>query len=516
MSFQKMPLAARAGNTVVSYADYIGQMFYPANLVVFYPHPGKALPFWKIALALILLIAISNAAFNWRKQRPWLLSGWLWYLGMLVPVIGLVQAGDLARADRYTYLPQIGLYLLLTWGAADLCARLPHRRLLLGSLATTAIAALALTAHRQTSHWRDSETLWNHALACDPDHLLAHENLGAALDSKGRIPEAISHYQRAVEIKPDYDMAQNNLGLDLFLTGRLSEAVPHFQKALEVKPAYAAAHNNLANVFLQTGQFEDAASHYRKALESSPDSATTEANLGIALVQTGHLANAIVHYERALALQPDYAKPQANLGSALLQTGRASEAIPHLERAIALQPNYAIAHANLGSALLATGAPREAIAHFQQALDLQPPFYGARTILAWTLATHPDASLRDGPRAVTIARQASEAAGGTNAYVLRTLAAAYAEAGRFPEAVQTAQLALQLPETQARLALREALQAQLALYQSGRPFHETVLSETERTQIQLREFGSQVHEEAMLPESGNQLVPAKPGQVRPH
>ena len=471
ISSEKIPFFTRAANALVSYTAYIGQTFYPANLVVFYPHPGNTLPVWKIALALTLFTALSAAALALRKRRPWLLVGWLWYLGMLVPVIGLVQSGDLARADRYTYLPQIGLYLLLTWTVADLCT-MRHRRLLLGSLAGLVIAALALTAYRQTAHWHDDEALWTHAVACSPDNAVATDNLGKALDLKGRDEEAITLHRRAVQIRPDYQIAENNLGLDLLRTGKVGEAIMHFQKAIEIRPAYAPAHNNLANAFVSIGQLDEAIEHYLIAIEKRPDMAEAEANLGIALVQTGHVANAIVHYERALEIQPGYAKAHANLANALLQTGRTREAIDHLQRAVALQPDFAFAHANLGHALLLSGAARDAIPHLQRALDLQPQMSSARINLAWVLATHPDSSLRDGPRAVVLTEQAGPADGEKNTTILRTLAAAYAEAGRFPEAVQTAQRALQSPEAQADAALRETLRAQLDLYQAGSPFHE--------------------------------------------
>ena len=495
VSSEKMPLLTRAGNAVVSYADYIGQMFYPANLAVFYPHPGNALPVWKITLALSLLIAVSAAALALRKKRPWLLVGWLWYLGMLVPVIGLVQSGELARADRYTYLPQIGLYLLLIWAVADLCAGLRYRSVLLGSLSGIVIAALAHTAYRQAAYWRDDKALWNHALACNPDNALVHEKLAIMLDLKDWRTEAMAEHRRALEIKPDDEIAHSNFGFDLFLTGQVREAIPHFHKALEIRPDYAQAHNNLAIALVQTRQLEEAIDHYRQAIASAPNFAVAEANLGNALVQTGRVANAIVHYEKALEIEPDYAKAHAHLGRALLQTGRTHEAIAHFERAIALQPGYAIAHANLGTALLRTGDARNAILHFQKALDLQPEFSTAQNNLAWVLATHPDATLRDGPRALFLALQASETAGGQNASILRSLAAAYAETGRFPEAVQAAQRALQLPEAQADKALREALRAQLELYQSGAPYHEEpALSETVRTQLEFSPFASPFHE----------------------
>lgn len=469
---ETMSLLIRTENAVVSCADYIGKMFHPVDLVVFYPHPGNTLPASKIAFAFVLLIVISAAAFAARKRQPWLLVGWLWYLGMLVPVLGLVQSGDLARADRYTYLPQIGLYIALTWTAGDFCAGLRHRGPLLATVAVSVIAALAVTSRRQTAHWRDSETLWNHALACNPDNAIAHENLGSALDLKGRHDDAIAHHRRAVEIKPDYGPAFNSVGSYLLLAGRVGEAIPLFQKALEIMPANAVAHSNLANCFLKTAQFDDAIAHFRRAIEITPDFAGAEANLGGAFLLTGRAANAIEHYEKALELQPGNAATHANLASALLQTARTREAVDHLQTALALQPDFALAHARLAHALLLSGAAQDAIPHFQKALDLEPDMSSARARFAWLLSTHPDPVVRDGPRAFTLAQQASEAAGNKDAAILRILAAACAEAGHLPEAVQTAQHALQLPEAQTDKVLNAALRAELEFYQSGSPFHE--------------------------------------------
>ncbi len=436
---ERMTLLTRIGNAFVSYTDYIGQMFYPSGLSVFYPHPGNALPLGKATLALALLLAISATAYALRKARPWLLVGWLWYLGMLVPVIGLVQSGELARADRYTYLPQIGLYLLLTWTAADLCARLPHRWLLLGSLSAGIITALALTARRQTFHWHDTRALWINAIACNPRNVLAHEQYATALSRKGSADEAMAQHEKALEIDPNYEPAHNNLGLALFEKGRVSEAITHYKRALEINPRYEIAHNNLGTALLQTGQVEEAAEHFKKAIEIKPDFAGAEANLANTCVRTGRLANAVFHYQKAIEIDPKYAKAHGNLGSTLLQTGR----------------------------------PWEAVAEFEKALELQPDYHLIQNNLARVLATHPDASLRDGPRAVVLAEGASKAAGGKNALFLRTLAAAYAEAGRFTDAVQTAQHALELPEAQADAGQSAALRAELELYQAGSPFHES-------------------------------------------
>lgn len=464
---EKMPLAMRMGNAIASYADYIGQMFYPARLAVFYPHPEGSLPAWKLALALAVLAAISSAAFGLRKRHPYLITGWLWYLAMLVPVIGLVQSGDLARADRYTYLPQIGLYLMVTWMAADLCARFRQRAVLLGAASALVIAALTFSAHRQAAHWRDSETLWRHALAVDDSNPVAHEYLALAFDLQNRDAEAVAHHQRAIALKPDYALARNNLAPQLLANGQVEEAITHLEEALKARPLYAAAHNNLGNAFLQTGRFEEAIIQYRRAIEIRADFSAAEANLGLALLQTGRVANAIMHLERAIAIQPDYAKAHANLGSALLRSGRAREAVERLQTAIAYQPDDAISHANLGRALLLVASARDAIPHFRRALELHPRFTASAAELAWILATTPDSELRDGSQAVILAERANELASGRDASILRTLAAAYAEAGRFADAIKTAESAMDTAKAQPNKALIEALQTEIQLYRSG-------------------------------------------------
>ena len=284
-SFGKFSLPLRMGNAVVSYVAYLGQMFWPADLAVLYPFTTGDVGVSRVMLSLVLLAGISTGVFVLRRRCPCFLTGWLWYLIMLVPVIGIIQVGAQARADRYTYLPQIGLYLLLTWAAADLCAGWRHRRVVLGGLATVILAALIFCARAQTACWRNSETLWTHTLACTSDNYIAHNNLGNALLKTGHADEAIVHFQKALEIKPDYAEAHNNLGNVLFQKGDVDEAMVHYQKALEVNPDYAMAHNNLGNALLQKGKVDEAIAHFQKALQIKPDYAEAHNNLGYTLIQ---------------------------------------------------------------------------------------------------------------------------------------------------------------------------------------------------------------------------------------
>jgi tetratricopeptide (TPR) repeat protein len=368
----KLPFGLRMENAVVSYVIYLWQMICPSGLACVYPNPTNYLPFWQVAGALGLLLAMSGVVWIFRRTHPCLIVGWLWYLGMMIPVIGIVQISYYARADRYTYLPQIGLYLLLTWAAADVCAGWRHRRVVLGGLATVILAALIFRARAQTAYWRNSETLWTHTLACTSDNCVAQNNLGTALLQKGSVDEAIIHFQTALQIKPGFTKAHNNLGNALFQKGNGDEAMVHFQKALQIDPDSAEAHNNLGNALLQKGKVDEAMVHYQTALQIKPDYAEAQNNLGNALLQKGSVDEAIAQYQTALQIKPDYAEAHNDLGNALLQKGKVDEAMVHYQTALQIKPGYAEAHINLGYALLQKGKADEAMVHCQKALQIKP------------------------------------------------------------------------------------------------------------------------------------------------
>jgi protein O-mannosyl-transferase len=403
-AIQSVPLAMRIGNALVSYVAYLGQMIYPVGLAVFYPYPGNGLALWKVISAFVLLLVISAGVVAARRKQPWFLVGWLWYLGMLVPAIGLIQSGLRARADRYTYLPQVGLYLLLAWAAVELCAGWRHRRAVLGGCAMIILAALIFCARVQTSYWRNSELLWTHTLACTSDNAEAHYNLGNALLKKGDVDEAIDHYQKALQISPNSADVHNNFGNALIKKDSVDKAIDHYQKALQINPTYAKAH--------------------------------------------------------------------LNLGSALLKKGSADEAITHFQKALQINPDYVNAHLNLGNALLKKGSVDEAITHYQKALQINPDNTEAQNNLAWVLATTVQAPLRNGRQAVELAQQANRLAGGENPIILRTLAAAYAEAGQYSDAQQSAQKAMAMARTAGQSNLVEQLNDELKLYAAGLPFHQ--------------------------------------------
>jgi tetratricopeptide (TPR) repeat protein len=377
MVFQKdfivpLPLTLRIGNAVVFYVVYLRQMLCPSGLAVLYPFTIGDVGISEVALSLVLLAGISTGVFVLRRRRPYLLTGWLWYLGMLVPVIGVVHVGLVARADRFTYLPQIGLYLLLTWAAADLCAGWRHRRVVLGGFATVILVALIFCARIQVSYWRNSESLWTHTVVCTSDNFIGHSNLGITLFQKGRVDEAITQYQTALQIKPDYTEVHNNLGNALFQKGNADEAIAQYQQALQINPYYAEACYDLGNALFQKGNVDEAIAHFQQALQIKPDYAEACYNLGTALLQKGNVDEAIAHFQQALQIKPDYMEAHINLGNALLQKGNVDEATTHFQKALQIKPGDAEACYNLGNALLQKGNVDEAITHLQQALQINP------------------------------------------------------------------------------------------------------------------------------------------------
>jgi tetratricopeptide (TPR) repeat protein len=409
-----MPLAWRADNALIGCITYLRQMVWPVKLAPFYPHLEGGLPVWELATSLVFLLALTITVWLRRRTNAYLVTGWFWYLGMLVPVLGLVQVGAQGWADRYTYLPQIGLYHCLTWGLADLSVRLPQRRAILGLGGTLVLIALAWTARVQASHWRDSESLWTHTLAVTSESGVAHNNLGAVLYQRGQIDEALSHYERALEIRSREQTSRYDFLLAL-----------------------------------------------------------THANIGAALHRKGLLDEAIGHYQKATELQPDYAEGYLGLGGALAAKGQLDDAIVLLQKAVMIRPDFAAAYADLGSMFLTKRQDLEAIASYEKALELAPRSLTSLNNLAWLFATNPDPSIRNGPKALALAEQAVQISGGADPFYLHKLAAAYAATGRFSQALETARRALQLATDQGSSALAGELQRNISVYQTDNPLTDT-------------------------------------------
>jgi len=276
---EELPILERLNNAVISYVLYIWQMLWPLNLTVFYPHPENRLPLWEIISSLFLLICVTAVAITLRKQLPYLITGWLWYLGMLVPVIGLVQVGWQGRADRYTYLPQIGLYIAATWTVADLTRLWRHQRIILSAAALLTIVVLSWRAWVQTRYWRDSETLFKHALAVTTNNDVAENNLGIVYLRKGNLDEAISLLQAAVDLRPDNSPAHENLAKALLQKGHVTDALIHYRKLLELQPNNIEVHNIVGTVLIQQGRIREGVEEWQKVLEIQPDNGNAMSNL---------------------------------------------------------------------------------------------------------------------------------------------------------------------------------------------------------------------------------------------
>jgi tetratricopeptide (TPR) repeat protein len=360
----------RVGNAMLAYTDYLKHMFYPVGLALLYPRPGTNLPLWKVGLSVLLLLIISAGVTVGRRKHPYLLVGWLWYLGMLLPVIDIMQAGDQARADRYTYLPQIGLYILITWGAVELCNSWRSGRVVLGFGAVAILGGLLVGARVQTSFWKNSVSIWSHTLACLPENSLAHNNLGNALVARENWAEAVQHFERALQIKPDYAQAHLNLGVALANQGKREEAIQHFKRALQINPDSADALYNLGNALAAEGKPAEAIQHLKRALQLKPDYSLAHYDLGNVLATQGKWEEAIGQYEQALHRKLDYSDAQYILGVALATQRKWEEAIELYRRVIQAKPGFAEARYNFGIALASRGKSAEALRQFQQALLL--------------------------------------------------------------------------------------------------------------------------------------------------
>src|SRR6266576_1764764 len=373
-STEDLPIQWRITNAIVSYVIYVWQMIWPHDLVPFYVHPESRLEMWHLVLASALLVVVTAIAFALRRRRLYLIVGWLWYVVMLVPVIGLIQVGLQGHADRYTYLPQIGLYIAVTWLTYDLTASWRFQRVILASAAGIVIGVLSILGWKQTTHWRNTESLWSHTLSAAPESDVAHTGLAGVLSTQGQFDEAISHYRRA----------------------------------LQLRDGNAATHYGLAMALVEQHKVDEAIEHFKKALSMQADNTEASNNLGVMYIHRGEIGNAIAQWQQTLAFDPDNGQAANNL--------------------------------------------------------------------AWVFATSPDAEFRDGPKAVELAERTLHTPGGENPAVLRTLAAAYAENNRFPEAVATAERGQHLAEARGDSATAGSLRRCADIFRRGEALHTWQLS----------------------------------------
>ncbi len=338
-SIQSYPIGMRVSNALVSYAQYLGKMIWPHPLACFYPYPDN-IPLWQVAGAGLVVLGISIFAVRSARKHPYFLVGWLWYLITLVPVIGLVQAGDQALADRFTYLPLMGLFLMIVWGSTVFLKEWRHRKTILFASVCFVTVACAVVTRSQMKYWQNSLTLFEHAIEVTSNNYLAHNNLGAVLVDREKYEEAI----------------------------------PHFAEALRIKPNYADAHYNLANALARQGKVQEAIEHHQAALQITPGDVRTKNRLGVLLAGQGRYREAVACFEEILRTDPAYAEAYNNIGVALSEQGRYQEAIKHFREALRFRPNFAEAHFSLCVAYLMTGNRNSALQEYETLKTINPNF----------------------------------------------------------------------------------------------------------------------------------------------
>jgi Flp pilus assembly protein TadD len=402
-SAEQAPWALYLANVPVSYVRYLGKLLWPSDLAALYPMPTHW-GFWPVAGSVVLLLLISLAVARRWRSAPWLLTGWLMFLGTLVPVIGLIPNGYQAIADRYTYIPSIGLFMAGVWAVAEFSGRWKFRNFLLPGAAILALLVFGSLTWIQAGYWRNSLTLWTHAVAVTRDNLMARVSLGNALQQAGQINEAMDQYREVLRLNPGQEHANLDLGVSLAMTGQLPEATNYLARALQIRPDWSATH--------------------------------------------------------------------LNLGHALFKLGDFSGALVHFAKAVRLDTNAVVPFTALAGDLSARGKSDDAARYYLEALRLNPESLPALNNLAWLFATQPDAQFRNGPQAVQLAERACELTAYRQTVFVGTLAAAYAEAGRFDDATATARKACDLAAEAGEPGLLQKNRELLALYQAHQPYRE--------------------------------------------
>jgi len=376
-------------NVLISYFEYLWKMLWPKGLAILYAHPGNTLAVWKGVLCGIALLVITTISIKLIRKAPYFVVGWFWYLGTLIPVIGFIPLGPHLIADRYAYLPLIGIFVIIAWGVPELLKEWHYRKNVLKASAGILIFTLMPITWIQVSHWKSSITVFKHAIRVTdkkyPGFSVVHNNLGNALVAEGKNEEAISHYKMAIKIKPDYAEAHYNLGIALVAEGKNEEAISHYKMAIKIKPDYAKAYSNLGNVLFNAKMTEEAIDYFKEAIKLNPDHVDAYNNLGNALSAEGKNEEAISHYKMAIKLNPDFANAYNNLGAVLFAERKIEEAISHYKMAIKIKPDYADAYNNLGVVLFNAKMTEEAIGYFKEAIRIRPGFTAAQKNLEMAL-----------------------------------------------------------------------------------------------------------------------------------
>ena len=438
VSLERIPLLYRLENVPLAYARYLLKALWPVHLAIFYPLPKTVSPLAAFGAAAVLA-SITAAGWRGRKRCPYGLVGWLWFLGTLVPVIGLVQVGFAAMSDRYTYFPLIGMFIALTFAIRDGADRLQPSPLVLTAAAVLILGGYVALTENQLRHWRDDESLFSHAVRVTRDNEPAHLCLGQVYEMQGRNADALSEYQIGLKLNPYRVKTYSNVAHLLAVTGQTNAALAELQLALRLFPEDAPTHDSLANLLADSGQANQALAEFREAVRINPNDAALQNNLGAMLAQLGRFDEAMEHYAAAARLDP------------------ADWRAPYLT----------------GKALLKQGRDREAIPCFRQALQIDPDNLQVLVYLAQVLASDENPEIRDGHQAFELASRANDLAGGTGAAMLDALGMACAELGHFDDAQRAAQEALRLTQAGGMTNDAAEVQQRLQLYEDRQPFRQS-------------------------------------------
>ena len=348
ITLQSVPMMLRTENAVVSYLKYIGKLIWPSDLSIFYPYP-EFIPLWQVMGSLAVLSAITYGTIRALRNHPYLAVGWFWFLGTFMPVIGIVQVGIWQEmADRFAYVPQIGLFVMFAWGISQMVDQWKYKRIVLPSSAAVLLIIFAVTTHIQIRHWSNSITIFEQAIKATSGNAIAHNNLGDSLMKQGRIEEAVRHFRLALQNKPpEPEGVYCNLAIALTARGRIPEAIECYTEALNLNPEYVKAHINLGAVLAREGRINEAINHYSEALRIDPFSEKAHFNLGNALLNQGRIDPAIQHFSNALRINPSFAEAHNSMGLALIQNGKLEEAMLYFRNAAKFKPAYLDAQRNL-------------------------------------------------------------------------------------------------------------------------------------------------------------------------
>jgi tetratricopeptide (TPR) repeat protein len=419
MPLDRISLSIRLSNAVISYVQYIGKMFWPVKLAVFYRHPVQNISFSYTVISALILLIVTVIIFAFAKKHRYLFTGWFWYLGTLVPVIGIIQVGSQAMADRYTYITLTGLFIIIVWGLPELLAKLRYRRTILWASSMSVLFILSGLTYRQVQYWGNTVTLGSHALAVTENNWNVHFFMADMYFKQGRFDESVRHNAEAVRIRPDSAVAANRLGWSLYAAGRLDEAIGYYQKALSIDSRFALANTNLGTALsdkgrfnqavrcfkaaletadtphirselgyalLNLGRFQEAVIEYRKVLLEMPDSPDILNRLGYALMNSGEFDEAISLYNKALYIAPHRVDIRLNLGVALVNSGRLEDAIREYQKVLLARPQNALAHNDLGVIFSQQGEFDQAVLHFNKAFQIDPNYTAAKNNLNAALA----------------------------------------------------------------------------------------------------------------------------------